>query len=324
MTIRGRSIWIATAVLALVGALLTLVQINEKVETMTKPPPTFHQADGLAGYSGAPVDGHLGLVFLHHSVGEQWLADPEGVVGNTHPNGGGLRRALESNGYRVRDATYGSRLGEKTDLFDWLPKFTDHLDEVVHTAHQDDLLPKRERSLIVLFKSCYPNSYFKAQGPEPGNPNGPELTVANAKASFRSLLPVFARSPETLFVFVTTPPAVGGSIRERLGKVLVKRLLGRPTAAERMVQQARLAREFRDWIIAPDGWLASYTLKNVVAFDYYGVLTKQGTSLFLEYPSGDGRNNHPDTQGNRAATAELVPFLNRAVRRVGLRGQDEQ
>jgi hypothetical protein len=259
-------------------------------------------------------------VFLHHSVGEQWLADPEGAAGNPHGNGGGLRRALESNGYQVRDATYGSRLGEKTDLFDWLPKFTGHLDEVLRTARQDSSLPEGERSQIVLFKSCYPNSYFKAQGTEPGNPNGPELTVANAKASYRALLQVFARAPETLFVFGTTPPVAGAAPRERLGKVLVKRLLGRPLAAERLIQQARLAREFRDWIVAPDGWLASYALKNVVVFDYYDVLTKHGSSLFLEYASGGGRDSHPNTLGNQAATAEFVPFLNRAVRRMGLGG----
>jgi hypothetical protein len=320
MTIRGRRIWVAMAALAVAGAIFTLVQVNEKVEAMKEQKPTSHQADGLAGYSSAPVDQHLGLVFLHHSVGGHWLADPEGPAGNAHANGGGLRRALESNGYKVREATYGSKLGEKTDLFDWLPKFTDHLDGVLRTSHQDDLLPEGERNQIVLFKSCFPNSYFKAHGPEPGNPNGPELTVTNAKASFRALLQVFARSPEALFVFVTTPPVVGGSIRERLGKVLVKRLLGRPLAAERLSQQARLAREFRDWIIAPDGWLASYALKNVVVFDYYGVLTKHGSSLFLEYPSGDGRDSHPNTQGNQAATAEFVPFLNRAVRRMGLGG----
>jgi hypothetical protein len=133
-------------------------------------------------------------------------------------------------------------------------------------------------------------------------------------------LQVFARAPETLFVFVTTPPVAGGTPRERLGKVLVKRLLGRPLAAERLIQQTRLAREFRDWIIAPDGWLASYALKNVVVFDYYDVLTKHSTSLFLEYPSGDGRDSHPNTLGNQAATAEFVPFLNRAVRRMGLGG----
>ncbi len=320
MSMRIRGIWLATVAVAATGVMLTGVQVKEGLETMKGPTPTFHQADGFAGYSIAPVDRQLGLVFLHHSVGEQWLADPEGVAGNPHGNGGGLRRALERNGYRVRDATYGSRLGEKTDLFDWLPKFTGHLDEVLRTARQDSSLPEGERSQIVLFKSCYPNSYFKAQGTEPGNPNGPELTVANAKASFRALLQVFARSPETLFVFVTTPPVAGAAPRERLGKVLVKRLLGRPLAAERMIQQARLARAFRDWIVAPDGWLASYTLKNVVVFDYYDVLTKHGNSLFLEYPSGGGRDSHPNTLGNQAATAEFVPFLNRAVRRMGIGG----
>ncbi len=320
MTMRIREIWLAAVAVAAAGATLTFVQVKERLEPMKERVPTSHQADGFAGYSSAPVDRKLGLVFLHHSVGEHWLADPEGVAGNAHGNGGGLRRALESNGYRVRDATYGSRLGEKTDLFDWQPKFADHLEEVLHIAHQDNVLPEGERSQIVLFKSCYPNSYFKAQGSEPGNPNGPELTVANAKASFRALLQVFARAPETLFVFVTTPPVAGGTPRERLGKVLVKRLLGRPLAAERLIQQTRLAREFRDWIIAPDGWLASYALKNVVVFDYYDVLTKHSTSLFLEYPSGDGRDSHPNTLGNQAATAEFVPFLNRAVRRMGLGG----
>jgi hypothetical protein len=315
---RIRGIWLATLAVAAAGVILIVVQVKEGLETMQEPTPTFHQADGFAGYASAPVDRQLGLVFLHHSVGEQWLADLEGVAGNPHGNGGGLRRALESNGYRVRDATYGSRLGEKTDLLDWLPKFTAHLDEVLRVAHQDDALPEGERSQIVLFKSCYPNNYFKARGSEPGDPNGPELTVANAKASFRALLQVFARSPETLFVFVTTPPLAGGTPREQLGKVLVKRLLGRPLAAERLIQQVRLAREFRDWIIAPDGWLASYALKNVVVFDYYDVLTKHSSSLFLEYPSGGGRDSHPNTLGNQAATAAFAPFLNRAVRRMGL------
>lgn len=150
----------------------------------------------------------------------------------------------------------------------------------------------------MLFKSCYPNSYFQAEGAEPGNPNGPELTVSNAKASFRALLPLFEQHPKTLFVFITTPPIAGAVPNERLGKVLIKRILGRPSSAIRMKQQARLAREFHDWIVAPDGWLTAYPTGNVVIFDYYEVLTKHGTSLYLEYPSGDGRNSHPNSQGN--------------------------
>ncbi len=281
-------------------------------------PPLIPQANGLAQYASDPIDRPLDLVFLHHSIGGQWLADPAdtAAASQTDANGGGLRRALEKQGYRVQNATYGSRLGEKTDLFDWLPKFSGHMDEVLRIAHQDAVLPEDRRNRIVLFKSCFPNNYFRAQGAEPGNPNGPELTVANAKASFRALLPVFAGSPDTLFVFVTTPP-VAPSSPERLGKVLLKRLLARPSAAQMAVEEAQLARQFHDWIVAPDGWLASYASKNVVVFDYYAVLTKQGRSLFSEYPSGNG-DSHPSTVGNQAATSELVPFLNRAVRRMGL------
>jgi hypothetical protein len=260
------------------------------------------------------------LLFLHHSIGTQWLADPPGTAGSSqvHENGGGLRRALDGQSYRVHEATYGSRLGENTDLFDWLPKFNDHMDEVLRIALQDATLSEPERNQVVLFKSCFPNSFFEAQGLEPGNPHGPELTVTNAKATFRELLPVFARSPKTLFVFVTTPPAIYPGFHEPMGKVLVKRVLGRPLATEKAVQQAQLARQFHDWIVAPDGWLASYGQKNVVVFDYYAVLTKQGQSFFSEYASGGGKDNHTNTQGNQAATAELLPFLNRAVRRLGV------
>jgi hypothetical protein len=316
----SRRICAGAALLVLAGAILGLFHIRQKVPTMPTPPAILPQANGLAAYASLPVGRPLDLVFLHHSIGEQWLADLPGTAGaaQTHENGGGLRRALEGQGYRVHDATYGSAMGEKTDLFDWLPKFGGHMDEVLRVDRQDTLLPDGGRNQIVLFKSCFPNSYFAAQGSEPGNPKGPALTVANAKAAFRELLPIFARSPNTLFVFVTTPPVVNGGFRERLGKALVKRLLARPLAAEKAAQQAQLARQFHDWIVAPDGWLASYPMKNVVVFDYYAVLTKQGRSFFSEYPSGEDGDNHPSAQGNQAATSELVPFLNRAVRRLGL------
>jgi hypothetical protein len=315
-----RRVLVGGAAVIVTGAVLGLVHFKEEVPAMPTLPPIPPLANSFAEYASLPVGRPLDLVFLHHSIGEHWLADPPGGsdASRAHENGGGLRRALVDQGYRVHEATYGSRLGEDTDLFDWLPKFGGHMDEVLRIAHQDAVLPEGGRNKIVLFKSCFPNSYFRAEGSEPGNPKGPELTVANAKATFRELLTVFARSPDTLFVFVTTPPVVNAGIRERLGKVLVKRLLGHPLAAEKAVQQARLARQFHDWIVAPDGWLASYPSKNVVVFDYYAVLSKQGRSLFSEYPSGGGADNHPSTLGNQAATAELVPFLNRAVRRAGI------
>src|SRR5258708_12159569 len=106
----------------------------------------------------SPID----LVFLHHCVGAQLLLDPgpDDPKAGTHPNGGGLRRALEADGYRVHEATYWSRLGEHTDLFDWNEKFSAHMDEVLRIAEQDPALPDGRTNTVVLFKSCFPNNWF--------------------------------------------------------------------------------------------------------------------------------------------------------------------
>ena len=60
----------------------------------------------LSTFSEAPPDHSLDLLFIHHSTGGQWLADPgleEGVdcifnIFKTHPNGGGWRKAPGGTG----------------------------------------------------------------------------------------------------------------------------------------------------------------------------------------------------------------------------------
>ena len=55
----------------------------------------------------------VNLVFIHHSVGENWLND-------------GLCRALNDSGYHVADIYYGWRAyGDNTDTVDWPTWFTD-------------------------------------------------------------------------------------------------------------------------------------------------------------------------------------------------------
>jgi hypothetical protein len=269
-----------------------------------------------------PPAGPVDLLFLHHSVGAQMLADPgpADARGLTHPNGGGLRRLLEPDGYVVHEATYGSELGERTDLFDWLPKFRDGMDRVLRVEQQDRSLPDGRANRVVLFKSCYPNNYFQAEGVEPGSPAGPALTVANAKAALKSLLPLFQARPETLFVYLTIPPVAGHARRELALKWLAKKLVGHPSAKEKLAAQARLAREFNDWTVSPDGWLAGYPGKNVAVFDLYGALTDDGASDFSRYPAGDGSDSHPTSAGNRKAAQRLAPFVNQALRRAGLAG----
>jgi hypothetical protein len=277
----------------------------------------------LAAFSDAAPGRPLDLLFIHHSVGGHWLADPgpddgERCIYRTHPGGGGLRRALESQGYPVNEASYGSRVGQDTDTCHWPRKFRDQMDEVLTCRRQDEALPAGRRNRVVVFKSCYPNNGFVGPGTPPGKADGPERTVANAQAAYAELLDAFAWHPDVLFVCVTAPPLAPKLPPDPLWKAVARRLLGKVDPAERRRRGARLARAFNNWLKAGDGWLKDYPHRNVVVFDYYDVLTGDGASDLSKYPTGDGCDGHPSGEGQRVATARFVPFLNRAVRRAGL------
>jgi hypothetical protein len=268
-----------------------------------------------------PEPEELNLLFIHHSVGGQLLADPgeqeatpdaRRSLHRIHPNGGGLRSLLAAQGYRVNEASYGSVVGQKTDLFDWLPKFRDSMPQVLATRHQDERL-ERGTNHIVMFKSCYPNNAFKPATGAVGDACGPVLTLANAKATLAALRDVLAAQPRTLFVYVTAPP-LRADVREPRWKSLAKLLLRRPTRAQEQATAAAIAREFNHWVLSPTGWLAGYEQRNIVVFDYFGLLTGDEGSNFLQYASNGGTDNHPHAQAQATAAAQLVPFLNSAVR----------
>jgi hypothetical protein len=254
------------------------------------------------------------LLFLHHSCGGQLLADPgpevEAAPGSaaaciytSHANGGGLRTALTQAGFQVHEASYGSVVGEDTDICHWNRKFRDRMDVILRTDRQDELLPDGQTNDVVVFKSCYPNNEFSAAGVEPGDPDACERTVANAKAAYRALLPYFARHPDVLFVAMTAPPLA--EPRPIGLKARLKSLL-------RSKPRADLAREFNAWLV--DGWLAGEHPSNVVVFDYFGFLTDQGASGWSAYPTKDGRDSHPSSAGNRRAAEAFVAFLDQAWR----------
>jgi hypothetical protein len=273
----------------------------------------------LAAYSSARPAQSLRLLFIHHSCGGQWLAPVGEDRGNqciyrSAANGGGLRDRLRAEGYEVHEASYGSAIGDQTDIFDWPGKFRNQMEEILRCDRQDVCYEDLRRNDIVMFKPCFPNNLFVGRGIPPGRPRGPELTVANAQAAYRTLLPEFKRHPETLFVAVTPPPLARG--RQPWLKVLARRLLQRPDVDA----SGRYAREFNNWLKDPQrGWLNAYPAKNVIVFDLYDLLTDGGQSDFSHYGSGpNGDDSHPSAEGNRKATASFVPFLNRAVRRAGL------
>lgn len=255
------------------------------------------------------------LLFIHHSCGGQLLADVGEVVGGepgsgerciyvSHPNGGGLRTLLEARGYAVNEASYGSIVGEDTDIHHWHAKFRDDMERILRTRRQDALLPEGVTNDVVLFKSCYPNNAFTGPGREPGDPQEPELTVANAKAAYLSLLPYFREHPEVLFVAFTAPPLAD---RKPVGmKQKIQAMFkGKP-------KHPQLALAFNAWLADREhGWLAGYDLPNVAVFDYYGILADPQTG-WSAHPTYGGQDSHPSSEGNRKAAEAFVAFLEQA------------
>jgi hypothetical protein len=254
----------------------------------------------------------LRVLFIHHSVGGRILADVgpreriEEEIWKAHPEGGGLRKLLEGAGYSVSEASYGSVIGNATDRGDWLAKFRDHMDKILTTQLNDKPLPDGQKNNVVLWKSCFPMNMIDD-----------DAQVELAKKQLTELLPELAKHPETLFVYLTPPP-IAPKVREEPGwKFLARAVLGKSQPGPRLEKSGPLARKLNDWVVSPDGWLKGYPHKNVVVFDLYDLLT-DGKSNFLAYASDGGYDSHPTGAGNQKVAAELVPFLNRAVRRAGL------
>ncbi len=239
------------------------------------------------------------LVFIHHSCGENWLAD----------SNGGLGKALADSNYFVSDTNYGwgpNGIGDRTDITDWPEWFTGrqsgeylqalYRENEQHCEYTRGAADPGGDNEIVVFKSCFPNSNLEGQ-PTDAPARGEGLSVANAKAIYNELLAYFTTRPDKLFVVVTAPPVQDGTC-------------------------AANARALNKWLV--QDWLASYRGSNVAVFDFYNVLTgpnnhhriragkveyicnRGGNTLY--YPS-DG-DDHPAATGNRKATEEFVPLLN--------------
>ncbi|MBI5353733.1 MAG: hypothetical protein HZB50_13910 [Chloroflexi bacterium] len=254
----------------------------------------FRQAD-----DASPPDRVVKLIFIHHSTGENWLADDYGDLGKT----------LSENNYFVSDTNYGwgpDAIGDRTDIPNWMEWFAGEntstymnalfKENEQHASYTRTLTNPGGENEIVMFKSCFPNSALE------GNPNDlpdPEgwLSVGHAKFVYNEILKYFAARPEKLFVVITAPP------------------LSDSTYAEN-------ARAFNNWLL--NDWLKEnhYTLNNVVVFDFYNVLTNpkahhwvnngqvehvSASRNTLYYPSGD---DHPSVKGSQKATDEFVPLLN--------------
>jgi hypothetical protein len=275
----------------------------------------------------SPPPAPVRLVFIHHSTGENWLADDHG----------GLGLALRDNNWHVSDTNYGwgpDGIGDLTDIGHWWLWFRGpdspaylaalYSEDGQHASYARLGTTPAGDNQVILFKGCFPNSALQGEPlavppPITGNPlrgedSGSEYhTLANAKGIYSDLLEYFRSRPDKLFVAVTAPP------------------LSDPAHASN-------ARAFNQWLV--HDWLQGYPGNNVAVLDLFNVLTSNGGDAavndlgsaggnhhrwrdgriehlsggdpdaepdVLEYPSDD---DHPGPAGTRKATAELVPVLN--------------
>ncbi len=189
------------------------------------------------------------------------------------------------------------------------------MEKILTCDQQDAFFTDETRNRIVLFKSCFPNNMLIADGTPTGDPDACDKTQANAQAVYRAILPYFEQHPETLFVVMTAPPLVK-PMQFKKDKIieLLKVITGRPDTLEKIGIRARF---FNNWLKDVDrGWLKDYNHKNVVVFDYYDVLTEYGKSNWSLYPTNNGVDSHPSSEGNMTAARSLVLFLNKSVQRM--------
>jgi hypothetical protein len=270
------------------------------------------------------------LIFIHHSCGENWLADGDGGLGIT----------LRDNNYFVSDTNYGwgpDGIGDSTDIGHWWtwfrgPNSSTYLGALYaesdqHADYSRLTTDPGGANEIVMFKSCFPNSHLGGSPddvPTTGaNPlrgqdawSGDDVhNVANAKGIYNDILAYFGTRQDKLFVVVTAPPLV---------------------ANDTDASHAANARAFNDWLV--NDWLDGYPHPNVAVFDFYNVLTSNGGDRHtndLGWASGnhhrwwngavqhlqsvsndlaaygsDPSDSHPTAAGNQKASGEFVTLLN--------------
>jgi hypothetical protein len=226
------------------------------------------------GAGGSAVN----LVFIHHSVGENWLSD-------------GLCEALNEDGYHVADIYYGWReYGDNTDTIHWPTWFTDKVmglvyQELGNMTAPNTLAPAPGQNTIVMFKSCYPNSDVGSD-------------ISDEKAIYNGLLPYLEQHPDKMFVLVTPSP-----MRE----------ISDPQKTRELCDW--LADRESGWLSGlSTGNVFVFDFYNVLTDPAAHHRLVDGKEVHesvpdhntLAYPSGD---DHPNSEGNIKATGEFVPLL---------------
>ena len=252
--------------LSLVSCLATVVVIGAILA------PTVGAGRGLLA-PGVPLDVDPNppaetpkLVFVHASVGDQWLSH-------------WLGEELGANNYFVSDYSVHNHLDfPGHDYCSWPVVFGDPQWMNVmlqhNTAEASYSRPMPDpggENTILMIKPCF------IQYPITGNPDDEPCadcdcapTVAAIKRALIDLLDILAQYPDTFFVLVTAPP---------------KKMDG--------MEYGENARAIANWMV--NEWLVGYETGNVMVFDLFNVLTSNAEGEGDPCQEWETYPNNPET-----------------------------
>ncbi|MDZ7318947.1 MAG: hypothetical protein ONB11_07320 [candidate division KSB1 bacterium] len=250
------------------------------------------------------------LVFIHHSSGENWLAD----------NNGGLGIALEKNNYFVSDTNYNwgpNKVGNRTDIGHWWEWFCDpqRSPEILTALFNEDgqnapysrtILPPASENEIVLFKSCFPNSNLRGNPLAPAPPfhrnsiRGQQAARLPPKSKMTSQYLIYVLKYVIKFTLGKGKRELAYTVANAKGMYieLLKCFEKHPNKLFVVITAPPLlysatasnARAFNQWLV--HDWLKNYPLKNVAVFDYFNVLTTNGGRPDVNDEGQESGNHH--------------------------------
>lgn len=220
----------------------------------------------------------INLIFIHHSVGENWL-------------NAGLNTMLNDNNFHVADTYYGwNEMGDRTDTTDWPDWFSDDVmpsvyNEFGNMTGYNAIEPAPGENTIIMFKSCYPNS-------DVGN------SIEDEKLLYISLLPYFEVHSDKMFVLVTPPPMQNISHPDKT-RELTNWLVADGGWRKDYAGSNLFVFDFYNVLTAQDNhhMLVNETEAHII----------NDSSNTLYYDSAG--DDHPNDEGSLKAAEEFVPIL---------------
>ncbi|MBN2002091.1 MAG: hypothetical protein JXA21_01940 [Anaerolineae bacterium] len=310
----NKKLWLLITALASTFLVILVAMPLQAEENQGIPGPQ-KRTDTPAADNPAPPATPVKLIFIHHSTGGNWLADP-----NEEQSYGGLGRALMENNYFVSATNYGwgpDQIGSNTDIGYWWDWFrganaSTYMAALYNENGQNICNPTADppyecfgvwsrlpvtptgENEIVMFKGCFPNAHMS------GNPSDPPTAGENSLRGESAWVWDEGLGTEIPNPNHTVANAKGiyndilQYFATRQDKLFVV-IAGPPLASDDMgfptdAAHAANYRAFNEWLV--NDWLDSYPYQNVAVFDYYNVLTSNGGDPETNDAGTEGGNHH--------------------------------